>query len=110
MANSAAGAQMNSSTTNRTETDADQPTRTRRQRESADEENGNGLVRYFLGKTGSNGGILALDKEVGTEGEALVESLRQGVTFYAVQEFRAVADFSGRRPQLIKELVAAKKT
>jgi hypothetical protein len=42
---------------------------------------------------------------VNTEGEALVESLRQGVAFYAVQEFRVVPDLAGRRPQLTKEPV-----
>ena len=39
------------------------------------------------------------------EGEALVEGLRLGVTFYMVQEFRAVPDFSGKKPLLNKEAV-----
>jgi hypothetical protein len=46
-----------------------------------------------------------LDRELTSEGEALVEALRLGVTFYAVQEFRVIPDFSGRRPQLNKEAV-----
>lgn len=108
MVNSAA-VETNSSGTRRPETEPDQPVRTRRHRENADDENGNGVVRYFLGKTESNGGSPSLEKEVATEGEALVESLRQGVTFYAIQEFRAIADFSGRRPQLTKEPILAKK-
>lgn len=63
-------------------------------------------MRYFIGKVGSNGGIPSLEKEFGTEGEVL----RQGVTFYAVQECGAIADLSGRRPQLTKEPVPAKKS
>jgi len=108
MVNSAA--EMNPSRASRSETEPDQASRTRRQRESADEEKGDGIVRYFLGKAESNDRIPVLDKEVNTEGEALVESLRQGVTFYAVQEFRAIADLSGRRPQLTKESVTSKKS
>jgi hypothetical protein len=97
--------------TSRTDTEPDKQTvRTRRTRENSGEENSNGFVRYFLGKAGSNDRIPVLDKEVNTEGEALVESLRQGVTFYTVQEFRVVPDLAGRRPQLMKEPVPGKKT
>jgi len=80
------------------------PTRTRRSRTSSDKES-NGNPRYFLGKTNSADGTPALDREMPNEGEALVEALRLGVTFYAVQEFRVVPDFSGRKPQLNKEAV-----
>jgi hypothetical protein len=78
--------------------------RTRRPRASSVEES-NGNARYFLGKTNGAEGTPALDREVPNEGEALVEALRLGVTFYAVQEFRVVPDFSGRKPQLNKEAV-----
>ena len=91
--------------TSRTEPGQSEPGRTRRHRENTSDNNVEGVVRYFLGKTGSSGGTPALDKEVNTEGEALVEALRQGVTFYEVQEFRVVADLAGRRPQLTKEPV-----
>ena len=50
----------------------------------------------------------ALDREVTSEGEALVEALRLGVTYYEVQEFRVVPDFAGRKPQLNKEAVNGK--
>jgi len=110
MVNSA-GAETISGKTNRADSEPDKQTvRTRRPRENSGEENSNGLVRYFLGKAESNDRIPVLDKEVNTEGEALVESLRQGVTFYAVQEFRVVPDLAGRRPQLTKEPVPGKKT
>jgi hypothetical protein len=43
-----------------------------------------------------------------SEGEALVEALRSGVTYYVIQEFRVIPDFAGRRPQLTKEAVRGK--
>lgn len=109
MMNSAAADTISTKTT-RTDTDPGQSPRARRPRENGGDENGNGFIRYFLGKAESNGGIPALDKEVKTEGEALVESLRQGVTFYAVQEFRVIPDLAGKRPQLTKEAVPGKKS
>ena len=83
------------------------PTRTRRSRTNLDEEN-NGTARYFLAKANGEGDSPALDREVASEGEALVEALRLGVTFYEVQEFRVVPDFAGRKPQLNKEVVTGK--
>jgi hypothetical protein len=81
--------------------------RTRRSRASSDEES-NGNARYFLAKANGNGGSPALDREMASEGEALVEALRLGLTFYEVHEFRVVPDFSGRKPQLNKEAVKGK--
>ena len=82
-------------------------TRARRSRMTSDDDN-NGDVRFFLAKSATTGGTPELDREVASEGEALVEALRLGVTYYAVQEFRAVPDFAGRRPQLRKEAVHSK--
>ncbi len=88
--------------------DAEKPTtRGRRARTESGEET-NEHARYFLGKTGSDAGTPALDREVPSEGEALVEALRLGVTYYTLKEFRVVPDFSGRRPQLKKESVPGK--
>lgn len=81
--------------------------RGRRSRPESGEEN-NQHARYFLAKKDSSGGTPALDREVSSEGEALVEALRLGVTYYTLQEFRVVPDFSGRRPQLKKESVQGK--
>ena len=88
----------------RIDSGTDTTTRTRRSRTSSDEES-NGIARYFLAKTNGTDGTPALDREVANEGEALVEGLRLGVTFYMVQEFRAVPDFSGKKPLLNKEAV-----
>ncbi len=81
--------------------------RTRRSRAASDEES-HGNARYFLAKASATDGIPALDREVTSEGEALVEALRLGVTYYEVQEFRVVPDFAGRKPQLNKEAVNGK--
>jgi len=81
--------------------------RTRRPRASSDEEY-NGNARYFLAKANGNGDSLAFDREVASEGEALVEALRLGVTYYEIQEYRVVPDFSGRKPLLGKEAVSSK--
>jgi hypothetical protein len=83
------------------------PTRTRRSRTSSEEES-SGNARYFLAKANGNDGTLAFDREVASEGEALVEALRLGVTYYEIQEFRVVPDFSGRKPLLGKEAVSGK--
>ena len=89
----------------RTDSATEKPTtRTRRTRANTGEEDG-GSARYFLAKANGDGSTPALDREVATEGEALVEALRLGVTYYAIQEFRVIPDFAGRRPQLKKEAV-----
>ena len=83
------------------------PTRTRRSRTNPDEES-SGHARYFLAKANGNDGTLAFDREVASEGEALVEALRLGVTYYEIQEYRVVPDFSGRKPLLGKEAANSK--
>ena len=92
---------------NRTDSGTETTTRTRRSRTNSDEE-ANGNARYFLAKANGTDGTPALDREVTSEGEALVEALRLGVTYYEVQEFRVVPDFAGRKPQLNKEAVNGK--
>jgi len=80
-------------------------TRTRRSRTNPDEESDDNAQHYFLSKTTGADGTPVLNREVANEGEELVEALRLGVTFYAVQEFHAIPDFSGQRSQLNKEVV-----
>ena len=74
---------------------------------SADVESATG-TRFFLPKAGTNGNSLELGREVASEGEARVEALKLGVTYYAVQEWRPVADFGGRNPELKREAVTRK--
>ncbi len=62
--------------------------------------------RFFLAKPGASGTAPELDKELATEAEAIVESLKTGRTYFTVSEWRGIADFSGRKPQLRKEPVS----
>jgi hypothetical protein len=82
---------------------------TRRARPADGEESVLGC-RFFLPKPGTNGDALELGRELSTEGEARVESLKLGVTYYSVQEWRPVADFAGRNPELKREAVTKKAT
>ncbi|HUY13195.1 MAG TPA: hypothetical protein VMX16_06115 [Terriglobia bacterium] len=62
-------------------------------------------ARFFLAREGSHGREPALDRELQSEAEALVESLKTGRSFYSVCEYRGVADCSSGKPQIRKEAV-----
>lgn len=76
----------------------------RRTHAAANEEKASG-TRFFLPKIGTNGDSLELGREFTSEGEARVEALKFGVTYYGVQEWRPVADFAGKNPELKREAV-----
>ena len=61
--------------------------------------------RYFLAKPGANHGTPEFSKELPGEAEAIVESLKTSLSYFVVSEWRGVADFSGRKPQLSREAV-----
>ena len=63
------------------------------------------VQRFFLAKTGGNNGVPEFSKEVPGEAEAMVESLKTGLSYFVVSEWRGVADFSGKKPQLGREAV-----
>ena len=63
------------------------------------------VQRFFLAKTGGNNGVPEFSKEVPRESEAMVESLKTGLSYFVVSEWRGVADFSGKKPQLGREAV-----
>jgi hypothetical protein len=63
------------------------------------------VQRFFLAKTGANNGVPEFSKEVPRESEAMVESLKTGLSYFVVSEWRGVADFSGKKPQLGREAV-----
>lgn len=63
----------------------------------------NGTARFFLGK--ADGKMPVLDREVGSENEALLESLKTGQSYFAVSEWKAVADLSKEVPQIRKDAV-----
>lgn len=59
--------------------------------------------RYFLAKAASDGAIPEMGKEFPGEAEAIVESLKTGLHYFVVSEWRGVADLTGKRPQLARE-------
>lgn len=67
-------------------------------------------ARFFLPKSGTNSHAPELGREFSNEGEARVEALKLGVNYYSVQEWRPVADFAGKNPELKREAVTRKGT
>jgi hypothetical protein len=61
--------------------------------------------RFFLAKAASSNSVPELGKEFATEPEAIVESLKTNLTYFTVSEWRGVADFSGKKPELKREAV-----
>jgi len=61
--------------------------------------------RFFLAKPGGSHGVPEFSKEFPGEAEAMVESLKTGMSYFVVSEWRGVADFSGKKPQLGREAV-----
>ena len=59
--------------------------------------------RFFLAKPGSASVTPELGRELSGEPEAIVESLKTGLNYFVVLEWRGVADFSGKKPQLRRE-------
>jgi len=96
----------------RTSPDATRPNirPSRRPRPSSEDEESATGTRFFLPKAGTNGNSLELGREFASEGEARVEALKLEVTYYALQEWRPVADFCGKNPELKREAVARSGT
>jgi hypothetical protein len=61
--------------------------------------------RFFLAKPGGSNGVPEFGKELLGEPEAMVESLKTGLSYFVISEWRGVADFSGKKPQLGREAV-----
>ena len=62
-------------------------------------------ARFFLAKPGANGVTPALERECTAEAEAIAEAFKTGVSYYAVSEYRALVDCSGKQPVFRKEAV-----
>jgi hypothetical protein len=61
-------------------------------------------LRYFLAKESSSS-VPQFGKELANENEALIESVRSGLTYFVISEWKAIADLSGKAPQISKESV-----
>lgn len=68
-----------------------------------DQTDGSEERRFFLAKPGGSQGVPEFSQEFPGEAEAMVESLKTGLSYFVVSEWRGVADFSGRKPQLGRE-------
>ena len=79
--------------------------RSPRRRSAPQDQSQIGSVRFFLAKAGANGTIPSLDREIATEGEAKIESLKSGLNYYSLIEWHATADFTGKNPQVRSEPV-----
>ena len=63
------------------------------------------VARFFLAEPGTSGATPALERECATEAEAIAEAFKTGVSYYAVSEYRALVDCSGKQPVFKKEAV-----
>jgi hypothetical protein len=63
------------------------------------------MPRFFLAKPGANGSTPSCDRELANEAEAMIESLKSGLNYYSVVEYRVISDCSGRQPVVKKEAV-----
>ena len=82
---------------------------TRRSRPGLEEESSAG-TRFFLPKRDATAEKLELGREFSSEGEARVEALKLGMTYFSVQEWRPVADLAGKNPELKREAVTRSGT
>lgn len=70
------------------------------------QEKGTEGQRFFLAESQQANGVPELGKEFATEPEAIVESLKTGLSYFTVSEWRGTADFSGRKPELKRQGVS----
>lgn len=87
---------------------AREPKRTTRRgaggrRKPAAAESATTQTRYFIGK--AEGKAPSLERELASEKEAMVESLRSSQSYFAITEWQAVADISKDVPVIRKEIV-----
>ena len=78
---------------------------TRAPKENAGAQQAAPQARFFLAKPGASGATPALERECATEAEAIAEAFKTGVSYYAVSEYHALVDCSGKQPVFKKEAV-----
>jgi|SRR5712671_3999528 len=67
-----------------------------------------GPLRFFLSKPESNG-LPLLEQELGSESEAMLESLMTGRSYFVISEWKGLADLSKKVPQIRRESITTKK-
>ncbi|MBZ5574761.1 MAG: hypothetical protein LAO09_23140 [Acidobacteriia bacterium] len=66
-----------------------------------------GNLRYFLPKAGSSPSKPELGQEMASEGEALIEALKNGQPFYTLTAWKAVPEVNGKSsPVIVKQALA----
>ena len=80
----------------------------RGKRRSLQSPSSGGPLRFFLSNTESNG-VPLLEQELGSEPEAMLESLKTGRSYFVISEWKGSADLSKKVPQIKKESVTARK-
>ena len=70
---------------------------------------GGGAVRFFLGKSESNG-VPLLDREFSSEPEVLIESLKTGKSYFVISEWKGSADLSKKMPLIRREAITNKRS
>src|SRR5258708_37439176 len=78
---------------------ASPPAKRQTRRQKNGNESAEAGYRFFLAKPGGSAEIPVFGREFSNEGEAMVEALKSGITYYTVTEWRPVADLSGKTPQ-----------
>jgi hypothetical protein len=70
---------------------------------------GDSNLRYFLPKSGSSPAKPELGQEMTNEGEALIEALKSGQTFFTVAVWKSVPEVNGGgNPVIVKQAVVEK--
>jgi hypothetical protein len=66
-------------------------------------------LRYFLPKSGSSPAKPEFGQEMANEGEALIEALKSGQTFFTVAVWKSVPEVNGGgNPVIVKQAVVQK--
>ncbi len=66
-----------------------------------------GNLRYFLPKAGSSPSKPELGQEMASEGEALIEALKNEQPFYTLTAWKAVPEVNGKSsPVIVKQALA----
>ena len=66
-------------------------------------------LRFFLPKSGSSPSKPELGQEMANEGEALIEALKSGQTFFTVAVWKSVPEVNGGgSPVIVKQAVVQK--
>jgi hypothetical protein len=90
------------------ESTGEQAGKTRGRKPGASPQETSTHARFFLAKKDGTSAAPALDQELANEGEAMVEALKRGLSYFRVEEYRTCADLSGSAPMLKKEPVPRK--